>query len=378
MKPIRVLHVVDRLNRGGAETMIMNIYRNIDKEKIQFDFLVHTNEKSDYDEEVLALGGRIFSIERFSIRNLYKYRKSIDKFLNINNDYKIIHCHMASVASIIFNRAKKLNIPIRIIHSHNAAVDSMAREIMKNIMRKSIINNSNVYFSCSDKSSKWLLGKNFDLSKVNIIKNGIDLDEFKFDSFKREEIRKKLGLEEKFVIGHVGRFTKMKNHKFVIEIFNIFQKKNDNAVLLLVGRGELEEEIKQMVTELNLQNKVIFLGVRNDINKIMNAMDIFLFPSIQEALGIVLLEAQATGLKCITSKNSVSRDISVTDLVEFVSLNDSAEIWCEQICKINENYIRKSRSKELEYSGYSILKSSKYIESMYLDLLNKKPKHMNI
>ena len=370
MEPIRILHVVERLNRGGAETMIMNIYRYIDRNKIQFDFLVHSKEKSDYDEEVLELGGKIFAINRFSIQHINKYIKSIDEFFLKHKDYKIIHCHMASIASVLLSRAKKFEIPIRIIHSHNAAVDSKMREIIKDIMRPSIIRNSNVFFSCSDKSIKWLLGDKFDLSKCTIVKNGIDLDKFKFNKKSRTKMRKELGLEDKFVIGHVGRFTKQKNHRFLIQIFDLIQKQREDAVLLLIGRGELEEDIHQKIHELNLSKKVIFMGVRNDINDLMQAMDIFLFPSLQEGLGIVLLEAQASGLKCITSKDVVPTDIAVTNLVEFIALEKSAEFWSEKVIYANKEYKRVDTTSDIEKSGFSILKSSKDIESIYLGLLD--------
>lgn len=370
MEPIRILHVVDRLNRGGAETMIMNIYRNIDRKKIQFDFLVHSKEKSDYDDEVLELGGKIYVINSFSIKHINKYKKSIDKFFIKHDEYKIIHCHMASIASVLFSRAKKFGIPIRIIHSHNAAVDSRMREIIKDMMRPSIVRNSNVFFSCSDKSIKWLLGDKFDLSKCTIVKNGIDLDKFKFNDELRIKKRKELGLEDKFVIGHVGRFTKQKNHKFLLKVFDLIQKQRKDAVLLLVGRGELEEEIHQKVQDLNLSEKVIFMGIRDDINDLMQVMDIFLFPSLQEGLGIVLLEAQASGLKCFTSKDVVPNDIAVTNLVEFIPLDKRAEFWSEKIISANKGYKRSDTTSDIENNGFSILKSSKDMESIYLDLFN--------
>lgn len=363
-KPIRVLQVFSGMNRGGAETMLMNIYRHIDRSKVQFDFVVHTNDKCDYDDEIESLGGKIYHIPRFTAKTALHYSRIWRDFFDSHREYKIVHSHIRSTASIIVKQAKKYNLST-IVHSHNTSSGKGVSAIIKNILQIPIRWQSDFLFACSDDAGKWLFGKN-SLKNDNyyLVKNSIDAGSYRFDSTKRMAIRNEIGVEGKWVLGHVGRFINQKNHEFLIDIFCDFHKIEPNSVLLLIGRGELEEKIKNKVSDLNLDDAVIFMGVRSDITDLMLAMDVFVFPSLFEGLGIVAIEAQASGLKTIVS-DTIPKEAKVTELIEFVSLEKSAEQWANIIVN-NLKYNRVDKTSELKASGYDIKQDIQWLQDFYL------------
>lgn len=365
-KPIRVLHVLGRLNRGGAETMVMNLYRKIDRSKVQFDFIIHTNDKCDYSDEILSLGGVIYSIPRFIGKNYIQYSRAWDRFFKEHPEYKIIHGHVRSTASIYLQIAKRNDL-ITIAHSHNTSSGISFSAFSKNMLQYPIRYIADYLFACSISAGKWLFGKSvMERRNFVILKNAIETKEFTFNQDIRNKIRKQLQVEDKYLIGHIGRFNTQKNHHLLIDIFNAVSSINKNSILLLIGDGELRTEIEKKVNDLGLTDSVIFMGVRSDIPELLQAMDCFLFPSLFEGLGIVTIEAQAAGLPCLVS-NSIPEEAYITDLIESLPLSCSIEQWAERILFYSNNIERRVVKKEIERSGYDINSTVQGLQKFYLE-----------
>lgn len=365
---IRILHCVNGMNRGGLETFIMNVYRNIDRSKVQFDFLVHTDKKCDFDDEITSLGGKIFRIP--SRRSGFlKNRNALNIFFEGHKGYKILHQHSSSLSyDEPLKSARRNKIPIRIIHSHSTREGgSFLHNYTHKWNQLFIESNATHYFACSDLAGEWMYGRNnLKTGPFKIINNGIKTTNFTFNEEKRHNVRVKLGLNEKFVIGHVGRLTYPKNHEFLIEIFNAIYKRIPNAVLLLVGDGELREQIERKIKNLNLENRVILTGKRDDISDLLQAMDIFIFPSHFEGLPVTLVEAQAAGLPCVVSDN-ITRQVEITDNITYVKLTSPISTWIDRILELKVNHIRKDESEHIISAGFDIEKSAKYLQDFYIN-----------
>lgn len=349
------------MDRGGQETLIMNLYRNIDRKKYQFDFVVNTPDKGDYDDEILLLGGKIYHISSIS-KSLIKHCK--DLFLVIkNNDYKIVHRHTSSsIVFIDFFISFFAGASNRICHSHNTRnSDGFIHSLCKPLLNISC----NKKLACGHDAGIFLYGKN---QKFLVIPNGIDTNKFMYDSECRRVQREKLGISDKLVIGNIGRFNLQKNHERLVDIFNNFIiDGNKNAILLLIGKGELEDNIKDKVEKLNLQKYVKFLGIRDDVNELMMAMDLLLFPSFYEGLPVVLVESQSTGLPCLIS-DTITSEVKIFDeLVFSESLDNSNSIWSNDIKKmIDKKYKpRKKYSVDMKKSSYNIKNSVAVLEKIY-------------
>lgn len=361
MEPIRILQVVTIMNRGGLETMIMNYYRKIDREKIQFDFMVHRMEPGDYDDEIESMGGKIYRMPNIRPGNYRKYFKQLDKFFENHKEYKVVHSHINENSGFVLRAAKEHGIECRIAHSHTANLKLDYKYPFRMYGRYYLNKNVNQYFACSKEAGRWLF-KN-PKKDIIILKNVIDVDLFKRDDKKRTELRKALKLENKFVIGHVGRFNASKNHTFLIDIFSEIVKKRKDAYLILVGEGSLMAHIKDKVSKLNIQDNVLFLGLRSDVYNLMQVMDLFLFPSLFEGLPVVLVEAQAAGLKIVTS-TGVPTEADLTNSLEFYDLKLSPKEWAEKILSLNidvNNY-----SDILKEKGYDSNINVKWLTDFYL------------
>lgn len=328
MEPIRILHVVPNMNSGGLENLIMNIYRNIDRSKVQFDFLVHYQERGFFDDEIEKLGGKIY---RFSFREdhrFFQYVKELNQFFNIHQEYKVVHAHMASLGFVYLKIAKKHGVPVRIAHSHGTSYLKTVKGYIKFLTFKLIKYQANVYFACSTEAGKYLFGQK---RKFTIIPNAIDLQRFDYNKKVRNEVRNELMLDDdQLVIGNIGRFNLQKNHTFLLSIFHEIVKKRNNTTLLLVGKGELEDEIKEKVKSLKLENKVKFFGLRKDVDRLYQAMDVFLMPSLFEGLPLTGIEAQASKLTCYFS-DTITKEVVISDNVQFLPLTAKAEEWAECI-----------------------------------------------
>ena len=358
-EPIRVLQVVTYMGRGGLETMLMNYYRNIDRNKVQFDFLTHRDERWDYDDEIESLGGKIYHLPKLNPFNK-NYLNALDKFFKEHKEYQIVHCHQDCLSGVVLKVAKKNGVRFTIAHSHNANQDKNLKYLIKVFEKRKIPKYADKLFACGDEAGRWM----FNTDNFEVLNNAIDTDLYTYNEEKASKVKKEFGIENKFVVGHVGRFNPQKNHEFLIDVFNEIQKIKEDSVLMLVGDGDLRQEIEQKVQDLGLSEKVIFTGIRSDVNDLMQGMDVFLFPSLYEGLGIVLIEAQAAGLKCIIS-DTIPKDGIITDDVLSLSLNQSTAIWANEVLKY-KGYKRSNNKELIEKADYDIKNNAKKLKQFYI------------
>lgn len=365
-KIIRVLQVVRKMDMGGVQSMLMNYYRNIDREKVQFDYLVQTSEEGFYDKEIIAMGGHVHRIK--PIKNKKSFSKELIAVIKIN-DYKLVHVHenfrnMYVLFILFINR-----VPCRISHSHNSYPEKSAiRKFLKKIASFFINIFSTHRYACSNLAADWLYGSNSKkIPKVEIINNAIDTDAFIFNITSRLQKRIELKLTNNIIIGHIGNFSSQKNHNFLIEIFNEIHLIEDRTHLVLVGEGELLEDTRRKVRELKLVEKVSFLGRRSDTNHLFQAFDVFIFPSFYEGLPVVVVEAQASGLKCIIS-DKISKEIEISKLVYFMKLTDDAATWARLVLDSINVQERENMSRIIKENNYDIVLESKKLEKKYIDM----------
>lgn len=364
---IRVLHVVGKMHRGGIETLLMEIYRKIDRSKIQFDFIVNTHEVGNYDQEIKKLGGNIYYIppRTEGIKNNYL---EILKICKDNRDIKIVHNHLSSLTYLEpLRAAKNAGIKVRIAHSHNNNMDkSLYRSflIKFNKLRKNYLCTD--YFACSNDAGKWMFGSKWDSNGV-LIKNGINSKFFLFNEEKRNEMRKKLDIEKDFVVGFIGRFELQKNPLFLIEIFKEIVKKHPASKLLLVGEGSMHNKMNTKLIEYGLKDYVIYTGVVDDVYNYINAMDSLVQPSIFEGLGIIFIEGQANSLMCFGS-DKVPIDAKFSNYYHSISLNSSNKEWADKILEYSINCKRNTNMEQLiKKSHYDISYTKLFLENFYLE-----------
>lgn len=368
---IRVLHILNSLNAGGMETMIMNYYRAIDKNEIQFDFLVFS-EKSFYDDEVEALGGKIYRIIPRRKNFIMNY-KQLDDFFKIHVEYKIVQIHQGINYFAPLIKASKYGVPIRISHSHGMDPKKIKRQgIIFNLYTVPKIKKLATHFvACSDDSAKQIFTKNiYEKNEYLMIRNAIDTERFSSNAEIRNEYRRMLNLCDQFVIGHIGNFTKVKNHLFLINVFSYVVKQKPKSKLILIGEGKLMESIKEKVKELGLENNVLFLGLRKDVDKLIQAFDCFILPSIYEGLPVVAIEAQTAGKNCFLS-DSITKDVKITDLITFLSIRNTPQYWAEKIVDSYNNGNKKitNYKGQVIECGYDISVESKKLQEYYIKLL---------
>lgn len=357
---IRILQIVTNMNRGGLETMIMNYYRNIDRTKIQFDFLVHRTEEGAYDKEIQELGGKIYHVSRL-IPWSRRYKKELCDFFEQHPEYKIVHVHQDCLSSVALQCAKKSNVPVRIAHSHNSSQDKNIKYLIKLFYRNSIPKYATGLLACGKAAGDWM----FCGAEYKVLPNAIDLNKYEYQKNVEQKVRSELRLENKFVLGHVGRFHKVKNHDFLIDIFAKCYEKNKDARLLLVGDGIEREHIIDKVKQLGLQEVVQLLGVRDDVNQLLQAMDVFVFPSLYEGLPVTLVEAQATGLPCVISDTISDECILEKSLVTYHSLEEHVEEWAETVLNCSK-LKRMNCSEKIQEAGYDIVEGAKMLQEYYL------------
>lgn len=361
---IRVLQIGMYNNLGGIETFLYNYYRKIDKEKVQFDF-INMYDKICFQEELINLGAKIHNVTNVKI-NPIKCKNEIVRLIKANK-YEIVHINMLSAANVIpLIAAKKAGVKVIIAHSHNANTPkNIIKKFLHKVNKRIILSSATHYFACSEKAGKWLFGES-NSNRVTVVNNAVEVEKFTFNKELRRAYRELEQLDNKFVIGHVGRFSEQKNHDFLIDIFKSIYDRNNNSVLLLIGIGELEDTIRKKVKKLGLEENVKFLGLREDVNKLYNVMDVFLLPSLFEGLPIVGVEAQISGLKCIFS-DTITPEVKLTDNCKFISLDDSVEKWADIVLEAVGNYSRNNINKVLEKSCYDINAQARAIEKFYLD-----------
>ena len=364
--PIRVLNLFTIMNRGGAETMVMNYYRNMDRSKVQFDFMVHRQERGAYEDEIEALGGRIFRMPPVRPWSAHEYKKVVRAFYGEHPEYKVIHSHMSELGYYDFIEAEKAGVPVRICHAHNRPygldLKSPVRWYYKTMMRAHITD----LFTCGVESAEWLFGAK-NKSRFVQLNNAIDAKQYVYRPQLRQSMRQALGIaEDQLVIGHVGRFDPQKNHGFLIDVFANVHKQNEKALLVLVGDDSHSGgmEIHEKVAQLGLTESVKFLGVRSDVADALQTMDVFLFPSLFEGLSVASIEAQAAGLPVLIS-DGVPIECKKTDLVHVLPLKASAEEWAKTVLELAQ-IPRRDTYEEIKAAGFDIAENAKWLQEFYL------------
>lgn len=359
--PIRVLHVINGLGSGGAESLIMNWYRYINRAKVQFDFLVRSRNNI-YSSEIASLGGIVYYAPQFP-EQWHKNFVYTKKFME-QHKYKIIHVHAnALMYTYPLYIASKQCVPCRIMHSHNTSAAKKIYYPLHFINRFRIKNLANIYIACSQNAGKWMFGNKLNFYVLN---NGINTDNFVFNTAIRNEYRKQLGIVDKLVIGNVAKFLPSKNHIFLLNIMAQIIKMEPESVMLLIGEGPEEEHIKNIAKKLGIFNHIQFLGVRKDVNNIMQAMDLFIFPSNFEGLGIVLIEAQVSGLPCLAS-DVIPLESKISQKIEYISLNKQADYWARKALQLWHRYSMNRSCSVVQTSSFDIKMIAEQLENLYIN-----------
>lgn len=355
---VRILMIGMHDKIGGVETFLMNYYRNIDRSKIQFDF-INMFDKLCFQDEIIELGGKIYQVPNVK-RHPIKYYKKLKEIVRIN-EYEIVHINMLSMANVLpILAAKKAKAKHIIAHSHNTNTPKgILRKTLDKLNKNMVLKNATDLFACSKLAGNWMFGEK---REVTIINNAIDLNRYIFNNDERDKIRKKLNVENKFVVGHIGRFSEQKNHKFLIDVFKEIALKEKDAILLLIGEGNLKDNIKNKVKEYELNDKVIFLDIVDNAYDYYQAMDVFVLPSLFEGLPVVGIEAQASGTYCLFS-DSITKEVKIVDDVEFISIDDK-EKWANEILKCKD----KNKRKYSIQNEYNIEYAAKRLEKIYLEM----------
>ncbi len=364
---IRILNVVGAPNRGGAETMAMNIYRNVDRSQFQFDFTNHTGVRGPYEDEIESLGGKVWYLPKFKGYNYFQYTNAWKELLKAHPEYQIVHIHNYNLAGIVSRVARQMGVKVIIAHSHSTRLNMpWIKRIVFHCFHHSMMHNATHRFACGTKAGKFLYGN----SDFKVIANAINTDKFKFDEDKRAQLRQSLGITpHTTVIGHVGSFRTPKNHSFLIDICAELHRQNPDTVFLLIGQGELFDEVKKKISSLELDNCIKLLGPKDNVNEWLSAFDIFIMPSLWEGLPVSVVEAQCAGLPCVIS-DVIDRDVDLTGEVVYLPLSLSASEWAQNILSIHKTD-RKEMGSIVENSIYNIDLSVKGLSDFYNNSVNQ-------
>ena len=370
--PIRILNLFTNMNRGGAETMVMNYYRSIDRDKVQFDFMVHRQHRGAYDDEIEALGGRIYRMCPIYPQYVFKYKRLLKEFFDQHPEYQILHSHMSELGYFAFKEAIRHGVPVRICHAHSSPnfkietwiekLKVIPREIWARQMRQL----STDFFVCSKKAGDWLFGIQNE-NRFVMMNNAIDAKKFSYDAALSQQKKNEMGWNGKLVVGHVGRFIKAKNHPFLLKVFSAFHKRHPESILVLVGDGIEHEDIVRRIHMLGLDDCVHLLGFRTDTIELYNAFDVFCFPSLYEGLPVSLIEAQASGLPCVVS-DTISDQASVLPNYVILSLNDEVDTWVHHL-EEGLQFKRYDTIDELKNAGFDIYENAQWLANYYLNRL---------
>ena len=364
--PVRVLQVLGGTSLGGAESRVMDSYRHLDRSRIQFDFCVHSQEEGFFDKEIESLGGHIYRVPRFQVVNWLAYRKAWKDLFREHPGYVAVHGHMTSTASIYLPIAKAAGVPLTIAHARSAGVDPGLKGAMTRFLRRNLGKKADVCLTCSRLAGEAVFGKKMvEAGRVTTVPNAIDAREFAFSEKKREQKRSELGIcAQEFVIGHVGRFGHMKNHAFLLDVFAEICRKVPDSRLLLVGEGGLMDSVREKAASLGLSDRVIFTGNQAQVADFYMAMDFFVFPSIFEGLPGSVIEAQASGLRCLVS-DSVTDEVLITPLAQARSLSDKASVWAQNVLE-RRSYEREQMEQAIKKAGFDVSDQVKFLEKLYL------------
>lgn len=363
IKPIRILNYIPAFSYGGIETLVMNLYSNINRDKVQFDFLVEIKPPSNIEKKVNAMGGNFIQIPKMTVRgNLVQHIKAIYNVFKTNK-YKVIHIHSFDTRPFVMIVAYLCGVDIRIVHSHSTNFNDKKFIFIKKLVRNISVFLANEYFACSMECAIYMFGEKNAKNTV-IIDNGIDLDSYYEDNDVIKKYKNELGLKEELIIGLVGRFSYLKNQIYAIKIAKRLKEKNIKFRILMIGDGETKAYFEKKVIESNLEKYIYCLGFRNDVRNLLHIMDILIMPSINEGVPLTVIEAQALGIKCLVSDN-ISRKIKIIENVKFISLNNIDE-WVLNILEPYKKVNIKLSHKLLKKAGYDIKDTAKRLEEYYI------------
>ncbi len=361
----RILCVMGKIGSGGIESIVFSYYSALDKSKFQYDIVYEDRSDRDVPEELIQMGARAFKIPAMS--HPRKYLKALRVIIRKGN-YKIIHCNTSTLSVLPLWAAKTCGVPVRILHNHSTSSKyEFKRDLLKKVLRLIAPRLANKWCACSELSGRWMYGdKAFKCGKVTVFRNAVDIERFRFDESARIQIRRELEIENKTVVGHIGRFMTQKNHLFLIDIFAEYKKINNESVLLLVGEGPTMNEVREYVKKKNLYGSVYFIGVLPDTSKMYSAFDIFLLPSLYEGLPVVSVEASAAGLSQIIS-DKVTKECKITDAVTFLPIDDPL-VWAYEIDK-NLTRDRAATFLQMQNSAFNMDICVRELEDYYSDCL---------
>lgn len=368
--PVRILHVLGGVGLGGAESRIMDLYRSMDRDRVQFDFLVHSDrgkerEPEFYDEEIQRLGGRVYVLPRFRVYNYPAYLRAVKVFLKEHHDFAVVQGHMTSTASIYLPEAKKAGIPVTAAHARSAGVDRGVKGAVTKWLRRPLLRRADYCFACSTEAGRAVFGPGWERSgKAFVIPNAVMAAKYRYDEGIRKEIRENLKVENRYVLGHVGRFHYAKNHEFLLEIFAAVKKRMDHAALMLLGEGSGMQAAKEKAAELGIAKDVLFLGNRADAERYYQAMDYFIFPSRFEGLPGTVVEAQAAGLRCLIS-DRITKEVCFSELARRESIDVPPDVWADYIVRHAE-YERKDMRQAVKSAGFDVREQAARMERFYV------------
>lgn len=364
---IRIAQVLGKFASGGVEAVVCNYYRFIDHSKVQFDFIIDSDSTMDIPQDIIESGAGVFKIPPY--QKPFAYHKALVKLFK-EQKYSIVHSHINTLNLFPLFAAWRAKIPVRICHNHSTVSKGEGKKaLLKYILRPFNKIFPTDYYACGENAARWMFGKScFNKGKVTVLNNAIDIKKFGFSREIRDRVREELNISDKFVVGHVGRFMYQKNHTFMIDIFAEVHKRNPNAVLLLIGEGKLEDEIRSKVEALGLTSSVIFYGVSCKVWELYQAFDVFVLPSFFEGLPLVAVEAMTSGVKTICSE-AVPTEAKITDDFIYRTLNQPASEWAEAILQFENGYDRKDASEIIAKAGFDIATNAKRLEDFYLNRL---------
>lgn len=372
MKESKVLFFVDRMRVGGIQMLLVDLFRHFDSQKVQCELLLlDDGEQYDLEKQVRTMKIPVHKLEHIWVRkpeDYLAYCRAVNQFFRTHHDYAAVHMNSGPKNYFVLKYAKRYGIPVRIAHSHNTGYQtkSKAQILLGDLFKYPLRHAANVYLACSDLAGRWMFGERMmQHGLVTVLPNGIDLQKFRFAPQIREKVRAELGVtENQLVIGNVGRFTVQKNHTFLIDIFAEVKKRRPDAVLILAGVGELQEQIRQKVKQFSLNDSVRFLGFRTDVRELVQGMDVFLMPSLYEGFPVTAVEAQASGLPCVFS-DTITREAKILDQVAYIPLEASASDWAQKTVAMAHTVQRETSCSALRAKGYDIRDMAARLAAIY-------------
>ncbi len=365
-EPIRILQMIGSLNIGGSQSMIVNLYKKIDREKVQFDFILDHPNELYYKDTVEKLGAKIYEMPTFHGTNAGEIKRVWNEFFKEHPEYKVLHSHVRSYASLYIPIAKKNGVRT-IVHSHSTSNGKGISSIVKRFMQYPLRNQADFFMGCSKEAGEWLFGKKVvNSDRYFMLQNAIDVEAYRFNDTIRVKYRSELGLKDELTFIHVGRFHPAKNHEFLLNLFAEIRKRNDNTKLILVGDGDLRPEIERQISDLQLGSSVILTGSRSDVPNLLQAADCFLFPSNWEGLPVTVVEAQASGIPCLISDH-ITKDVNVSPLVRYLPIDNGVENWVNALDEVD--YSRQNVLDLIKKARFDISSTAAWLQKFYQGLM---------